>query len=165
MLPARSFLPMPPAAIFLSAAKEIWKRTPPKTDGFWISSCSPAATAQKDPQRIAPASILAAADVARRGHRRAHRFRRSSNRARAADSGTCRCAPLGRETYFYNDKPAHLRAERGSGSDKRAANDSLYGVLHRFGSRVVHGHVFQHTPAAQEVLKPAVLSSIFGHFW
>ena len=31
---------MPPAAIFLSTAKEIWKRTPPKTDGFWISLSS-----------------------------------------------------------------------------------------------------------------------------
>ena len=100
MLPARSFLFMPPAAIFLSAAKEIWKRTPPKTDGFWISSCSPAATAQKDPQRIAPASILAAAYVAHRGQRRTHRFRRSSNRARAADSGTCRCAPLATKHIF-----------------------------------------------------------------
>ena len=28
---------MPPAAIFLSTAKEIWKRTPPKTHGLWIS--------------------------------------------------------------------------------------------------------------------------------
>ena len=28
---------MPPAAIFLSTAKEIWKRTPPKTNGFWNS--------------------------------------------------------------------------------------------------------------------------------
>ena len=31
---------MPPAAIFLSTAKEIWKRTPPKTIGFWISLSS-----------------------------------------------------------------------------------------------------------------------------
>ena len=28
---------MPPAAIFLSTAKEIWKRTPPKTHGLWNS--------------------------------------------------------------------------------------------------------------------------------
>ena len=33
-------LHLPPAAIFLSTAKEIWKRTPPKTDGFWISLSS-----------------------------------------------------------------------------------------------------------------------------
>jgi len=35
-----AFAFMPPAAIFLSTAKEIWKRTPPKTDGFWISLSS-----------------------------------------------------------------------------------------------------------------------------
>jgi hypothetical protein len=28
---------MPPAAPFLSAAKEMGERTPPKTYGFWIS--------------------------------------------------------------------------------------------------------------------------------
>ena len=33
--PPTAFLP--PAAPFLSAAKEIGERTPPKTDGFWIS--------------------------------------------------------------------------------------------------------------------------------
>ena len=33
-------LHLPPVAIFLSTAKEIWKRTPPKTDGFWISLSS-----------------------------------------------------------------------------------------------------------------------------
>ena len=31
------FLFLPPAAIFLSTAKEIWKRTPPKTHGLWNS--------------------------------------------------------------------------------------------------------------------------------
>ena len=33
-------LHLPPVAIFLSTAKEIWKRTPPKTIGFWISLSS-----------------------------------------------------------------------------------------------------------------------------
>ena len=32
-------LHLPPAAIFLSTAKEIWKRTPPKTIGFWRRFC------------------------------------------------------------------------------------------------------------------------------
>ena len=31
--------------------------------------------------------------------------------------------------------------------------------------RVVRGGGFQRTPAAQEVLKPVVSSSVFGHFW
>ena len=35
-----AFAFMPPVAIFLSTAKEIWKRTPPKTVGFWISLSS-----------------------------------------------------------------------------------------------------------------------------
>ena len=35
-----AFAFMPPVAIFLSTAKEIWKRTPPKTIGFWISLSS-----------------------------------------------------------------------------------------------------------------------------
>ena len=34
-----AFACMPPVAIFLSTAKEIWKRTPPKTDGFWRRFC------------------------------------------------------------------------------------------------------------------------------
>ena len=60
---------------------------------------------------------------------------------------------------------AHYRAERGSGSDKRSVSDSLYDDPHYLGFRVVHGHGFQRTPAAQEVLKPAVSGSVFGHFW
>ena len=65
----------------------------------------------------------------------------------------------------HGGRPAHLRAVRRSGSDKRAARDSLYDDPHYLGFRVVHGHGFQRTPAAQEVLKPAVSSSVFGHFW
>ena len=126
--------------------------------GFPFFSCDHPA---KGPRGIASASAPAAADVVRRGYWQAYRFGRLSNRALAADGVKCRCGPLGLETYFYNDKSAHLRAKRGSGSDKRAANDSLYGDLHRFRSRVVHGHVFQRTSTAQEVLKPAVSSSLF----
>ena len=54
---------------------------------------------------------------------------------------------------------------RGSGSDKRIASDSLYDDLQRFGLRVVYGGGFRRTTGAQEVLKPAVSSSVFGHFW
>ena len=54
---------MPPAAIFLSTAKEIWKRTPPKTDGFWNSFQPIVTTPQKGPQGIASAPIPAAADM------------------------------------------------------------------------------------------------------
>jgi len=41
----------------------------------------------------------------------------------------------------------------------------LYDDPHYLGFRVVHGHGFQRTPAAQEILKPAVSGSVFGHFW
>jgi len=41
----------------------------------------------------------------------------------------------------------------------------LYDDPHYLGFRVVHGHGFQRIPAAQEVLKPAVSGSVFGHFW
>ena len=40
------------------------------------------------------------------------------------------------------DKPAHRRAVRGSGSDKRIASDSLYDDQRRFGFRVVRGGRF-----------------------
>ena len=126
--------------------------------GFPFFSCDHPA---KGPQQIAPASAPAAADVVRRGYWQAYRFGRLSNHALAADGVKCRCGPLGLETYYYNDKPAHLRAERGSGSDKRRTGDSLYDDLHRFGSRAVRGGSFQRTSTAQEVLKPAVSSSLF----
>ncbi len=40
---------MPPVAIFLSTAKEIWKRTPPKTHGLWISFRPIVTAVQKGP--------------------------------------------------------------------------------------------------------------------
>ena len=48
-----TFFSMPPAAIFLSTAKEIWKRTPPKTNGFWISLVRFQLRCKKVPHRIA----------------------------------------------------------------------------------------------------------------
>ena len=57
---------MPPAAPFLSAAKEMGERTPPKTNGFWNSFRPITATPQKGPRRIAPAPIPAAASTYRR---------------------------------------------------------------------------------------------------
>ena len=56
---------MPPAAPFLSAAKEMGERTPPKTNGFWNSFRPITATPQKGPRRIAPAPIPAAASTCR----------------------------------------------------------------------------------------------------
>ena len=53
------------AAPFLSAAKEIGERTPPKTNGFWNSFRPITATPQKGPRRIAPAPIPAAASTCR----------------------------------------------------------------------------------------------------
>ena len=65
----------------------------------------------------------------------------------------------------YRRGTVYLRVVRRSGSDKRTARDSLYDDVRQFRSRVVRGGGFQRTPAAQEVLKPAVSSSVFGHFW
>ena len=62
------------------------------------------------------------------------------------------------------DQRTH-RMVRRSGSDKRIVSDSLYDDVRQFKSRVVRGGGFQRTPAAQEVLKPAVSSRPFGHFW
>ena len=54
---------MPPAAIFLSTAKEIWKRTPPKTDGFWISlssncNCGAKRFRTESPALLSPLPLL-----------------------------------------------------------------------------------------------------------
>ena len=38
-------------------------------------------------------------------------------------------------------------------------------ICSNLGLRVVRGHVFPTRSGAQEVLKPAVSSSGFGHFW
>ena len=65
----------------------------------------------------------------------------------------------------YRRGTVYLRVVRRSGSDKRTARDSLYDDVRQFKSRVVRGGGFQRTPAAQEVLKSAVSSSVFGHFW
>ena len=65
----------------------------------------------------------------------------------------------------YRRGTVYLRVVRRSGSDKRTARDSLYDDVRQFKSHVVRGGGFQRTPAAQEVLKPAVSSSVFGHFW
>ena len=75
---------MPPAAPFLPTAEEMGERTPPKTNGFWISFRPNVTTVQKGPQRIASASTLAAAGVVGREHLRFYRFEQLSNRALAA---------------------------------------------------------------------------------
>ena len=75
---------MPPAAPFLPTAEEMGERTPPKTNGFWISFRPNVTTVQKGPQRIASASTLAAAGVVGREHLRFYRFEQLSNHALAA---------------------------------------------------------------------------------
>ena len=65
-----TFFSMPPAAIFLSTAKEIWKRTPPKTNGFWISLVRFQPRYKKVPHRIACNPIPAAAPTHRAETRR-----------------------------------------------------------------------------------------------
>ena len=87
---------LPPAAPFLPTAEEMGKRTPPKTNGFWISFGPILMRQKKVPRGIGHGSALAAADVVGREHWWAYRFWRLSNRALAATVGKCRCGPLGR---------------------------------------------------------------------
>ena len=97
--PAQNAFPnlLPPAAPFLSAAKEMGERTPPKTRGFWISFWSISMRWKKVPQGIGHGPAPAAADVAGRDHWQFYRFKRLSNRALAAAGRKCRCGPLGRK--------------------------------------------------------------------
>ena len=90
----RRFRVLPPAVPFLPAAEEMGERTPPKTNGFWISFRPNVTTVQKGPQRIASASTLAAAGVVGREHLRFYRFEQLSNHA-LADGGKCRCGCRG----------------------------------------------------------------------
>ena len=66
---------------------------------------------------------------------------------------------------LHDNRPARLRAVRGSGSDKRSTGDSLYGDRHIFWFSRGTRRRFMTRPAAQELLKPAVSSRPFGHFW
>ena len=118
---------------------------------------------EKVPRGIGHDSTLAAADRAHRESRRAYRLGRLSNRALAASGGKCRCGPTDRHFILVEQRTS--RAERGSGSGERRISDSLYGDVRRFRFRGGRGDGFRHGPGAQEVLKPAVSSSSFGHFW
>ena len=66
---------------------------------------------------------------------------------------------------LHDNRPAHRRAVRGSGSDMRSTGDSLYGDQHIFWFSRGTRRRFMTRSAAQEVLKPAVSSRPFGHFW
>ena len=154
---------MPPAAIFLSTAKEIWKRTPPKTNGFWISFRPIATAPQKGPHRITPAPIPAAAPTSLAKVRRPNNIKKLGGPA--GRTYTCRRRQV-RDLIIAQTVDQHThRAVHGSGSDKRTARIRLYDEMRRSKSRVIHSCVFRRTPTAQEVLKPAVSSSVFGHFW
>ena len=109
--PAQNAFPnlLPPAAPFLSAAKEMGKRTPPKTRGFWISFWSISMRWKKVPQGIGHGPALAAADVAGREHWQFYRFKRLSNRALAAAGRKCRCGPLGRKIRQASAPPRGAR--------------------------------------------------------
>ena len=66
---------------------------------------------------------------------------------------------------LHDNRPARLRAVSGSGSGDGGTSDSLYGDQHIFWFSRGTRRRFMTRTAAQEVLKPAVSSSIFGHFW
>ena len=78
--PAAQALSVPPAAPFLSAAKEMGERTPPKTNGFWISFRPISMRWEKVPQGIGREPTLAAADMVGGGYWRDYRFGRFDNR-------------------------------------------------------------------------------------
>ena len=111
--PAAQTLSVPPAAPFLSAAKEMGERTPPKTNGFWISFRPISMRQEKAPQGIGHESTRAAADVVVTRDGRVYRFERLSNRALAAVGGKCRCGPLGRRFFILGE---HSAAARGVGA-------------------------------------------------
>ena len=66
---------------------------------------------------------------------------------------------------LHDNRPARRRAVRGSGSGERRTSDSLYDDQHIFWFSRGTRRRFMTRSAAQEVLKPAVSSSVFGHFW
>ena len=127
--PAQNAFPnlLPPAAPFLSAAKEMGERTPPKTRGFWISFWSISMRWKKVPQGIGHGPALAAADVAGREHWQFYRFKRLSNRALAAAGRKCRCGPLGRKIRQASAPPRGARErQRGWGYKRFVVQRSAY---------------------------------------
>ena len=89
------------------------ERTPPKTDGFWISFRPISMRQEKAPQGIGHESTRAAADVVVTRDWRVYRLERLSNRALAAVGGKCRCGPLGRRFFILGE---HSAAARGVGA-------------------------------------------------
>ena len=132
----RLFSSMPPAAPFLPAAKEMGGKNAAKNQWFLEFLSSDHSHAAKRPTPNRSCPYP--------------RFRFHVPQENAVS---------------YRRGTVYLRVVRRSGSDKRTARDSLYDDVRQFKSRVVRGGGFQRTPAAQEVLKPAVSSSVFGHFW
>ena len=129
-------LSVPPAAPFLSAAKEMGEKNAAKNQWFleFLSSDHSHAAKRPTPNRSCPYP-------------------------------RCRFHVPRGNAVSYRRGTVYLRVVRRSGSDKRTARDSLYDDVRQFKSRVVRGGGFQRTPAAQEILKPVVSGSVFGHFW
>ena len=86
---------------------------------------------------------------------------RLSNRALAAAGGKCRCGPTGRESLEW--RTSTFQSKSGSAQRKKS--------IPHFGIATAALTTREEHPAkvifagAQEVLKPAVSSSPFGHFW
>ena len=101
------------------------ERTPPKTDGFWISFRPISMRQEKAPQGIGHESTRAAADVVVTRDWRVYRFERLSNRALAAVGGKCRCGPLGRRKFkimvhrSVEKRPQHCSTAVGCGTTLR----------------------------------------------
>ena len=133
--PAAQTLSVPPAAPFLSAAKEMGEKNAAKNQWFleFLSSDHSHAAKRPTPNRSCPYP-------------------------------RCRFHVPRENAVSYRRGTVYLRVVRRSGSDKRTARDSLYDDVRQFKSRVVRGGGFQRTPAAQEVLKPAVSSSVLVTF-
>ena len=132
---AAQALSVPPAAPFLSAAKEMGEKNAAKNQWFleFLSSDHSHAAKRPTPNRSCPYP-------------------------------RCRFHMPRGNAVSYRRGTVYLRVVRRSGSDKRTARDSLYDDVRQFKSRVVRGGGFQRTPAAQEVLKPAVSSSVLVTF-
>ena len=157
-----------------SAAKEMGKRTPPKTNGFWNSFGLFRCDGKKF--RGESATILPSLPLTGRAgkvggptdwgdYQIAHLPPAAASVGAAQRTAKCKNYAECKVFPLYGAREESFRAERGSGSGDGRTHDSLYDNMRQIRFRGVRGCRFLARAGAQEVLKPAVSSSSFGHFW
>ena len=135
---------MPPAAPFLPTAEEMGERTPPKTNGFWISfRCLPVRADSAEMLNRHP-PLRAAAFALKCESALFYRFLRLSNRLKTVEPGT----------------PTFCTA---SGSGDRRRPMPHFGQLLPCSARV--GYLPHSTPhGARADFQTAGLNGVFAHF-